>query len=179
MRALLASFLAWVGLCEVRCAERRAKDGGLCHQRCRSAEELSVGVTATAPGVFGQQFADDHEIVGVHRGADKQREALGAFGATLHAAAAHQHGNAPLDAGTEALALLECGRSFVSLALRRLAAATLWNARHRDAAARTDDEIVLAEEAAIRAVELRGAAESTAVTPPARAPHEPHPPDCP
>jgi hypothetical protein len=51
------------------------------------------------------------------RGADKQREALGAFGtAALHVATAHQHRNAPLDAGTEALALLEC------LAARRLAA---------------------------------------------------------
>ena len=73
-----------------------------------------------------------------------------------------KHGNAPLDAGTEALALLECRRSFVSLALRRLAAATLRNARHRDAAARADGEVVLAEEAAIGAVELRGAAESMA-----------------
>jgi hypothetical protein len=59
------------------------------------------------PGAFGQQVADDHEIVGEHRGADKQREALGAFGpAALHAAATHQHRDAPLDAGPESLALL-------------------------------------------------------------------------
>src|ERR1700730_9185332 len=171
--------LRWGGICErfsrffrhgpasarCSCAKRRDKDGGFVPPRHRSAEELSLGFAA-ASGSFGQQFADDHEIIGEHRGADKQREALGAFGAaTLHAAAAHQHGYAPLDAGTEALALLECGRSFVSLALRRLAAATLRNARHRDVAARADGEIVLAEEAAIGAVELRGAAESTAVTP--------------
>jgi hypothetical protein len=53
--------------------------------------ELSVGVAA-ASRAFGQQFADDHEIVGKHRGGNEQSEALGAFGAaTLHAAAAHQH----------------------------------------------------------------------------------------
>jgi hypothetical protein len=127
---------------------------------------LSPRRFAAASGAFGQQFADDHEIVGEHRGADKQREALSAFGAaTLHAAAAHQHGNAPLDAGAEALALLECGRSFVSLALRRLAAATLRNARHRDATARADGEIVLAEEAAVGAIEGWGTAEDAAVTP--------------
>jgi len=55
-------------------------------------------------------MTDDDEIVGEHRGADKQREALGAFGAaTLHAAAAHQHRDAPLDTGTKALALFEAG----------------------------------------------------------------------
>jgi hypothetical protein len=75
---------------------------------------------------FGQQVADDHEIVGERRSADKQREALGAFAATaLRAAATHQHRDAPLDAGTEALTLPERRRSFVSLALRRLAATAL------------------------------------------------------
>jgi hypothetical protein len=92
--------------------------------------------------------------LGGHRGTDKQHEALGAFGATaLHAAATHQHRDAPLDAGTEALALLERRRSFVSPALRRLAATALRNAHRSNAAARANGEVVLAEEAAIGAVE--------------------------
>src|SRR5262245_37039486 len=78
---------------------------------------------------FGQQRGNDHEIIGEHSCADKQCEALGAFStATLHAAPAHQHRDAPLDAGAKALALLERRRSFVGLALRCLTAAALRNA---------------------------------------------------
>src|SRR5215470_15846835 len=95
----------------------------------RDGELSSLGF-ASSPGAFDHQVANDHEIIGEHGGANKQCEALGAFGAaTLHAAAAHQHRNAPLDAGAKALALLECRRSFESLALRRPAAAALRNAR--------------------------------------------------
>ena len=74
-------------------------------------------------GAFGQQFADDHEIVGEHRAADEQGEALGTFGAaTLHAATAHQHRDAPFDAGAKTLALLERRRSFVGRELPTLTA---------------------------------------------------------
>ena len=53
---------------------------------------------SSARGAFDQQRGNDHEVVGEHRRADEQREALGAFGtATLHAAPAHQHRDAALD----------------------------------------------------------------------------------
>src|SRR5712675_2359214 len=83
---------------------------------------------------LGQQAGHDHEVVGEHRGANEQREALCALGAaTLHAATAHQHRDAPFDAGAKALALLERRRLFVSLALRRFASAALRNADRVDA----------------------------------------------
>src|ERR1700680_4354414 len=106
------------------------------------------GGFSSARRALGQQRGNDREVVGEHRRANKQREALGAFGAAaLHAAAAHQHRDAPLDAGAEALALLERRRSFVVATLRRLAAATLRDRDRGDAAAHADSEVVLAEEA--------------------------------
>src|SRR5258708_6167064 len=111
-----------------------------------------------------RQRGNDHEVVGEHRRADKQCEALGAFGAaTLDASPAHQHRDAPLDAGAKALALLERRRSFVGLALRRFAAAALGNTYRLDGALHARRHVLLAEEAAIGAVEFRGAAERTAV----------------
>src|SRR5882672_4336323 len=93
------------------------------------------GDFSLARGAFGQQRGNDHEVVGEHRCADEQREALGALStATLHAAPAHQHRDAPLDAGAKALALFENRRPFVGLALRRLTAATLRNAYGLDGA---------------------------------------------
>src|SRR3982075_2646483 len=113
---------------------------------------------------LGQQRGNDHEVVGEHRRADQQREALGAFGAAaLHAATAHQHRDAPLNAGAKALALFERRRSFVGLALRRFAAAALGNAYRLDGALHARCYVLLAEEAAIRAVEFRGATEGAAV----------------
>lgn len=48
--------------------------------------ELSVGSFGSTRGAFDQQLTDLHEIVGEHRGAHKQFEALGALGeATLPA----------------------------------------------------------------------------------------------
>src|SRR5579864_6867094 len=144
---------------------RVVRSGGFVPPRRDHPPELSPGFAA-ACRAFGRELADDHEIVGEHGGGDEQGEALGTFGAaTLHAAAAHQHRDASLDAGTKALALLECRRSFVSLTLRRLVPATLRNACHRDGAARANDDVVLAEKAAIGAIEGRGTAEHAAVTP--------------
>src|SRR5579864_9048619 len=98
---------------------RVVRSGGFVPPRRDHPPELSPGFAARR--AFGQELSDDHEIVGEHGGGDEQVEAVGTFGAaTLHAAAAHQHRDASLDAGTEALALLECRRSFVSLTLRRL-----------------------------------------------------------
>src|SRR5260370_2202814 len=113
-----------------------------------------------------QQRGDDHEVVGEPRGADEQREALGALGAAaLHAATAHQHRDASLDAGAKALALLERRRSFVGLALRRFAAAALGNTYCLDGALHAHRYVLLAEEAAICAVEFRGTAERAPVPP--------------
>src|SRR5262249_52329594 len=69
------------------------------------------------------------------------------------------------NAGTETLALLERRRSFVVPALRRLAATALRDRNRGNAAVRTHRHVALAEEAAIGAVKLRGAAENTTVTP--------------
>src|SRR6202162_3838154 len=99
-----------------------------------------------------------------HRRANKQREALGAFGAAaLHAATAHQHRDAPFDAGAKALALLERRRLFVGLALRRFAAAALRDADRADAIIHARRHVLLAEEAAVRRIEFRGTAKGAAV----------------
>src|ERR1700694_2611163 len=128
------------------------------------AAGLSGGFSS-ARRSLGQQGGNDHEVVGEHRRADKQGEALGALGAVaLHAATAHQHRDAPLDAGAKALALLECCRPLVGLALRRLAGAALWNADRRDGAVHARRYVLLAEEAAVRRIEFRGPTEAAAVT---------------
>src|SRR5215475_1393817 len=108
-----------------------------------------------------QQGCDVHQVVGEHGGADQQLEALDAFGQTaLHAAAAEQHGDAPLDAGPEALPLLEGGRLLIGFAFRSSRAAALRNAHRRDAAAPALRQVSFAEEAAICAVQFGGPAES-------------------
>src|ERR1700680_1541203 len=123
------------------------------------------GGFSSARRSLGQQRGNDHEVVGEHSRANKQREALGAFGAAaLHAATAHQHRDAPLDAGAKALALLERRRFFVGLALRRFAAAALRYADRADAIIHARRHVLLAEEAAVRRIEFRGTAEAAAVT---------------
>src|SRR5215472_1885012 len=122
--------------------------------------DLSVGSFGLALGGFDQQLADLHEIVGEHGSAHEQFEALGALGeATLHAAAAHQHRDAALDAGAKTLAVLECARSLAGLSLRRPAAAALRNRDRGDAAIHARLHVLLTEEAAIGAVEFRTPAE--------------------
>src|SRR5258707_12510912 len=81
--------------------------GGLCSIAALIETELSDGFWS-ACGAFDQQPGNNHEVVGEDRRTNKQRETLGAFGAaTLHAATAQQHRDAPLDAGAKALALPE------------------------------------------------------------------------
>jgi hypothetical protein len=112
------------------CVAPRVENRGF----CSTAARTSVGIyRRTLPRRRERLIIRAPMIMRLlDRGADKQREALGAFGtAALHVATAHQHRNAPLDAGTEALALLECRRSFVSLASRRLAAAAPRCGHHR------------------------------------------------
>src|ERR1700732_3721349 len=72
--------------------------------------------------------------------------------------------DAPFDAGAKALALLERRRLFVSLALRRFASAALRNADCVDAVIHAGCNVGLAEEAAIRRIEFRRAAECATVT---------------
>src|SRR5262245_46482748 len=113
-----------------------------------------------------QQGCDVHQVVGEHGGADQQLEALDACGQTaLHAAAAEQHGDAPLDAGPEALPLLEGGGLLMGFALRSSRAAGLRNAYRRDAAGPALRQVSFAEEAAICAVEFGSPAESLLVVP--------------
>jgi hypothetical protein len=126
--------------------------------------ELSVGSFRPARGAFDQQLGNLHEIVGEHRGADKQFEVLGALGeATLHAAAAHQYRDATLYASAKALAVFECARSFVGFALRRLAATALRNRYRGDAAVHARLQVRLTEEAAVGAVDFGAPAEDAAV----------------
>ena len=83
----------------------------------------------------------------------------------VHAATAHQHRDATLDAGAKALALLELRRPFIGLALRRFGAATLRNANRLDGAAHAGRHVLLAEEAAIGAIKVRRTAEGAAMEP--------------
>ena len=130
------------------CGRRRDGCGGF--YSSATTIGLLPGGFAAARRPLGQQGGDDHEVVGEHRGANEHRKALGAFGAaTLHAATAHQHRDATLDAGAKALALLELRRPFVGLALRRFGAATLRNAYRLDGAVHAGRHVLLAEEAAI------------------------------
>src|SRR5215469_8120274 len=118
--------------------------------------ELSVGSFGSALGAFDQQLADLHEIVGEHCSTNEQFEALGALGeATLHAAAAHQHRDAALNASAKTLTVLECTRSFAGFALRRPAAAALRNRDRGDAVIHARLHVLLIEEAAIGAVHVR------------------------
>jgi integrase len=142
----------------------RARRGGGFVSPCRWSVRELLSLDFAARRAFGQQFPDDHEIVGEHRSGDEQGEAIGAFGAAaLHAATAHQYRDASLDAGAKALALLKRRRPFESLALWRLVAAALGNAHRRNGALRARRYVLLAEETAIRAVEIRSTAERAVV----------------
>src|SRR6266850_7868293 len=111
---------------------------------------------------FHQQGGDAHQVVGEHGRTDQQVEALDAFGQTaLHAA--EQHGDAALDAGPEARSLLEGRRLLVGFALWSFLAAGLRDARHVDAGILAERQVAFAEEAAIRTVRVRGAAEDVLV----------------
>src|SRR5205085_1887458 len=63
--------------------------------------------------------------------------------------------DAPLDAGAKALTLLELRTFLACFAFRSFLAPALRNAHHLDAVSRARDHILLAEEAAIRAVQCR------------------------
>src|SRR6187431_3278978 len=121
---------------------------------------MSSGSAPVAKRTFDLQGGDAHQVVGEHGGADQQLETLDALGqAALHAAPAEQHGDAALDAGPEALALLEVGRLFTGFALRSSRAAGLWDAHQLDAAVLAQRQVPFAEEAAIRSVQLGNTAE--------------------
>src|SRR5258708_23055905 len=130
----------------------------------RVAPGMSSGSAPVAMRTFDLQGGDAHQVVGEHGGADQQLETLDALGqAALHAAPAEQHGDAALDAGPEALPLLEVGRLFTGFAFRSSLAAGLWDAHQLDAAVLAQRQVPFAEEAAARSVQLGNAADRSLV----------------
>src|SRR5580704_5705764 len=102
----------------------RGRTAAACSRR--ESRMLALGGSSFARGSLRQQGRDPHQIVGEHRSADEQLEALAALGETaLHAATAEQHGDAPLDAGPKALPVLEGGPLLDCFALGRPLAAAL------------------------------------------------------
>src|ERR1700681_1403140 len=111
------------------------------------------GRFSSARWSFGQQSCDLHQVVGEHGGCDPQLKALATFGeTTLHATAAEQHRDAPLDAGAKALALPELPALLIGFALVSFDAARWWDADHLDAFLLARHHVLLAEEATIRSV---------------------------
>ena len=112
-----------------------------------------------------QQCRNSHEVVGEHSGAHPQFEAVASFGETaLHAAASEQHRDASLDAGAKALTILECRAALVRFAPRCSLAAPLRDAHLLDASVLARCQVLLTEEAAIRAIQLRSPAKGLPVT---------------
>ena len=75
---------------------------------CATTNAVSSNCFWSARALLRQQCGDDQEIVREHGRSDQQFEALVTLGkAALHAAAAEQDRDAPLDAGAKALACLE------------------------------------------------------------------------
>ena len=134
-------------------------------QRGRIGTYISVKPLFVCATIAQSAERRSHEVVSEYGGADPQLEAVASFGETaLHASASEQHRDAPLDAGTKALTLLEGSARLVRPAPRRSLAATLRNAHELDAGRMHDRQVLLAEEAAIRAIQLRGPAKGLPVT---------------
>src|SRR5260370_10051916 len=122
------------------------------------------GSFSTARWSFGQQSCDLHQVVGEHGGCDPQLKALATFGeTTLHATAAEQHRDAPLDARAKALAVLELAALLIGFALGRFSAAPLWDAHHLDPFLLARRHVLFAEEAAIRSIQFGDVAEGLLV----------------
>ena len=95
-----------------------------------------VGLCRTAPAFLflDQQLRNDHEIVGEYGGTDQEFEVLPSLGqATLHATAAEENRDAPLDTGTETLSFPELRTSFLSFTLGSFPASTLRDTHDRNA----------------------------------------------
>src|SRR6516165_2530023 len=76
-----------------------------------------------------QQCGDAQEVIGQHRGAHQNLEAIASFcPAAFHSSAAEQHGDAPLDADAKALALFELRAALHNVLLRALLATALRDA---------------------------------------------------
>jgi len=96
-----------------------------------ASQVLLVILGRVFAGWFGLETGgDDQQIIGEHRRADQQLEALAAVQATaLHTAAASQHADRSFDAGAKLLGgALEGATLFVGGALGGLTAAALGNA---------------------------------------------------
>src|SRR3954462_15072901 len=121
-----------------------------------TAADLSSSGFSSARQSLREQRRDSHQVVGEHSRSNPQLEAISSLGETaLHAATSEQHRDAPLDAGAKALALLEVRALLVRFALCSFLAAALRNAHHLDAGVLARCQVLLTEEAAIRAVQFR------------------------
>jgi hypothetical protein len=101
--------------------------GGLFQPRTKDGGDI-VRRTFVCTMTGRQQCCNLQEVVGEHGRSNPQLETLSAFGETaLHAATAEQHGDAPLDAGAKALAVLELPGLLIGLAFGRFGAAPLWD----------------------------------------------------
>jgi hypothetical protein len=123
------------------------------------------GSSATSFLLFDQQSCNDHEVIRKHGGSHQQFESLAALGeATLHATTAEENGNSPLNAGTEALPILEGWAFLVGCLGRRFFPATLRNAHELDPSVFALLDIVLAVKSPVGTVHARCITECFLVT---------------
>src|ERR1700680_2906913 len=141
-----------------------AKQGGGSFRRERKIEAILLSGFSFARRSLHQQFRDLHEVVGKHGCGDPHLKTFGAFGkAALHATPAEQHRDTPLDARSEALAVLELRALLIGFSLGRFCAAALVDAHHLDAILFARRHVVLTEEPAIASIQVGSAAEGLLV----------------
>ncbi len=127
---------------------------------------MSLSGTAAMSILFlEQQSRYHHEVVRKDGGAHQEFESFATFGeAALHAPAAEQNGDAPLNAGTKTLGVLE-GGTFLMGFLRRLSlTSALGNAHKANAGVFALLDVARAEKSAIGAVDVRDSAKCFPVT---------------
>jgi len=111
--------------------------------------------SATSFLLFLKQSCDDHEVVGKHGGSHQKFESLATLGeATLHATTAEENGDTALDAGTEALTVLEDWAFLEGCLGRRFFPATLGNTHKLDPGIFALFDIGLAKESPIGTVDV-------------------------
>src|SRR5229473_7052445 len=97
-------------------------------RRERKIEAILLSGFSFARRSLHQQVRDLHEVVGKHGRRDPHLKTFAAFGkAAFHATTAEQHRDTPLDARSEALAVLELRALLIGFSLGRFGAAALWD----------------------------------------------------
>ncbi len=133
-------------------------------RRERKIEAILLSGFSFARRSLRQQVRDLHEVVGKHGRRDPHLKTFAAFGkAAFHATTAEQHRDTPLDARSEALAVLELRALLIGFSLGRFGAAALWDAHHLDAILFARRHVVLAEEPAIASIQVGSVAEGLLV----------------